>query len=362
MKKLTTEDFIEKAENIHGNRYNYSEANYINNITKVIIICPNHQYFVQSPDSHLHGSGCPKCVGKNKTSKEFIEQAIKIHGNKYNYEKVEYISSIKKITIICKTHNNYEQTPNSHLQGKGCPKCGGTNVSNTEEFIKKANIIHNHKYNYDKVNYINSNKKIVIRCLEHGEFSQTPNSHLNNKNCPKCSSKFISNTEKFIEQASKIHNLKYNYDKVNYINYNTKIIITCKIHEDFEQTPAKHLMGQGCSTCVHIISKPETEWLDSLNIPKEYRHKYLFINKKRYTVDALDPTTKIVYEFYGDYWHGNPDKYNSTGTNKISKTSYGELYQKTLNKETALKEAGYNLITIWESDFLQLQKELKKAA
>lgn len=122
-KRLTTEGFIEKAKKLHDNKYDYSKAEYVNTNTKVCIICPEHGEFWQTPSNHLQGKGCPKCKGKNKTTEEFIEKANIIHNNKYDYSKVEYKSNRTKVCIICPEHGEFWQTPHEHLHGCGCPKC-----------------------------------------------------------------------------------------------------------------------------------------------------------------------------------------------------------------------------------------------
>ena len=202
--------FIEKAIKVHGDKYDYSKVNYKNMRTKITIICPIHGEFEQTPDSHIYGNnGCPKCgdvsmVNKrfNKfTTKSFIEKAIKVHGYKYDYSKVNYINNSIKIKIICSIHGEFEQTPVLHLRGSGCPKCGNyllKNIksSNTKEFIKKAKEIHGDKYDYSKVVYKNAHDKVTIICPIHGEFLKSPNNHLSKKQgCPICSEiKQLKNT------------------------------------------------------------------------------------------------------------------------------------------------------------------------
>lgn len=188
--------FIEKAIKIHQNKYNYSKINYINNRIKICIICPIHGEFYQTPANHLQGCGCPKCVKNVKfTNENFIEKANKVHQNKYDYSKVIYENSRAKVCIICPKHGEFWQTPYNHLHGHGCPKCGKENLSKKlsqkksgmeETFMDKANKIHQNKYDYSKVKYINSKEKICIICPIHGSFWQIPNDHLSGKGCPKC--------------------------------------------------------------------------------------------------------------------------------------------------------------------------------
>ena len=182
--------FIEKAREIHGDKYDYSKIEYKGAHTKICIICPKHGEFWQTPTNHTHKTkphGCPKCKGGIKSScEEFIEKAKKIHGNKYDYSKVEYINNHTKVCIICPKHGEFWQIPNSHLSGKGCKFCIN-DVYDTDSFAKKATLIHNKRYSYKNVAYTNSHTKVNIICNTCGEtFMQTPNDHLSGKGCPYC--------------------------------------------------------------------------------------------------------------------------------------------------------------------------------
>lgn len=167
----------------------------------------------------------------------------------------------------------------------------------------------------------------------------------------KCSGKNKSTIDEFINKANKIHNNKYSYNNCNYINAKTEILITCDNHGDFYQTPNAHLSGKGCSQCSHTISKPSQLWLNQLNIPKNYREIKLKLNGILYKLDAYDPINKIVYEFNGDFWHGNPELYGLNDINPIAKKTFGELYRKTLEKKENLERHGFKVISIWESEF-----------
>lgn len=196
-----------------------------------------------------------------KTEK-FIEKAIKKHGDKYVYNKVNYVNNITGITIICNSHGEFTQRPNDHLSGYGCKKCGVESMKtktryNNDTFIEKANKIHDTKYDYSKVDYTNSQNKVTIVCKLHGEFMQLPANHLRGVGCPKCANDFTGSLkrhtkEEFVENAIKIHGIKYDYDQVNYLNNSTKVTIACDIHGTFEQTPSDHLSGCGCKKCGYI--------------------------------------------------------------------------------------------------------------
>jgi hypothetical protein len=198
MRKLTTEEFISKAKAIHGEKYNYSKVDYKGSTYKVIIICKNHGEFEQNSHDHLCGKGCKECgkliVGNRKSQEDFIAGCKTVHNNFYNYENVIYIQSKLKIDIVCPIHGQFSQIAEDHLLGKGCPTCGVLKntlhrTKSLDCFIEQANIIHKNKYNYFKVNYINSKENIIITCPIHGDFEQTPHKHLLGQHCPKCKMK-----------------------------------------------------------------------------------------------------------------------------------------------------------------------------
>ena len=218
-KKKTTQQFIYQANLIHKNKYDYSKTLYVDSQTKVCITCPEHGEFYQNPNNHINGCGCPKCKSINTSNVlksntiEFINKANKIHKNKYNYEKVNYINNKTKVLIICPIHGQFEQTPLIHLRGSGCPKCKLQERSNKmlctlEDFIIKANIVHNNKYDYSKVNYTGKRNKIIIICPIHGEFIQEAGHHLQGCGCPKCNT---SKGEKFIQNFLIQENIKFEY-------------------------------------------------------------------------------------------------------------------------------------------------------
>lgn len=154
----------------------------------------------------IREQGCPKCKGYNMTNDEFIEKSIKIHDNKYKYDDTFYKSKKDTVKIYCNEHGYFEQMPYLHLKGCGCPYCAGCARSNNEEFIIKANKIHNNIYDYSKVNYKNAKSKIEIICKKHGSFWQTPNKHLTGRGCPKCKN---SKSENFIKKYLKNNNIKF---------------------------------------------------------------------------------------------------------------------------------------------------------
>ena len=315
MKKLTNNEFIKKAREIHGDKYDYSKVDYINNKTKVCIICPEHGEFWQKPNYHLSACGCPKCkcdkIKKTKyiTTESFIQKAHEVHESKYDYSKVEYKGIFEKVCIICPEHGEFWQTPNNHLNNKrGCPKCGVKAVWDkrgritTESFIQKARNIHGDKYDYSKVEYINSQTKVCIICPEHGEFWQAPSKHLSGQGCSKCGVKAVWDkrgritTESFIQKAHEVHEGKYDYSKSNFTRKDIKLCIICPEHGEFWQTPSKHLNGQGCPKC-QGKNRTTKEFIEKSC--KTHNNKYNYSK-----VDYINSDTKvcIICPEHGEFW------------------------------------------------------------
>jgi hypothetical protein len=189
-KRKTTEEFINEARLKHGDKYDYSLVDYVNNKKNVKILCLKHSVFEQSPSNHIHNyrpQGCPHCVGRNKTTSSVINEFKEKHGSLYDYSLVRYVNNSSKVKIICKTHGVFEQTPSGHLSGSGCNSCAGNVKKTTEEFIHESKKLHGDKYDYRLVFYKSNNEKIKIICKEHGIFNQTPSSHLNGNGCLDCS-------------------------------------------------------------------------------------------------------------------------------------------------------------------------------
>lgn len=191
--KIDRYEFIWKAIQKHGYRYDYRKVVYTRSKDKVCIICREHGEFFQEATSHLQGSNCPHCYNASRKMKqiwdsdEFIEKAKDIFGDEYDYSKVEYDGIFKKVCIICKKHGEFYKSPSKHLRGQGCPKCIRFGVKLTDkEFIERSNSVHNYNYDYSKVDYRNIDTKVCIICKKHGEFYQTPHNHLQGRGCPLC--------------------------------------------------------------------------------------------------------------------------------------------------------------------------------
>lgn len=246
-----------------------------------------------------------------KSQADFINEAKNIFPQ-YDYSKTVYIKSKEKCVFICPIHGEFLQTPDNLLRKHGCPKCGilersGKKRSNTEEFIEKAKLIHNNKYDYSLVNYINAATKVNIICSKHGVFKQTPNKHLIGQGCPECGKETVSQksfltTEEFIEKAKLLHGDKYGYSLVNYIDTRTKVKIICPEHGVFEQIPEIHLMRCGCQKCSSYKGEEEiAKILKKNNIKFIQQHKFKDCKDKNLLpFDFYLPDYNLAIEFQGN--------------------------------------------------------------
>ena len=272
------------------------------------------------------------------TKEKFIDKAKLVHNNKYDYSNTEYISSHKKISILCPLHGVFEQSPTNHLSGFGCKKCGVDSASclissNSEKFIDKAKIVHNNKYDYSNISYKSAKTKIMIICPEHGIFSQTPDSHLRGRGCSKCANiekknKLLSNVIKFTVQSNKIHNNFYSYEKSSYVNSRTKLIIICPLHGEFEQTPNKHLSGHGCSTCRNNGSSTLNKIDNILSFEKEFTFNNC-VNIRKLPFDRYNKENNILLEFDGEqhfryksFWHKSVEVFEEQKLRDEIKTAF----------------------------------------
>ena len=237
MKAITKDEFIEKSKILHNNKYDYSKVNYVNRNTKVIIICPIHGEFEQAPREHLKGRGCCKCghertnASKVLSNDEFIRRAKQKHGNKYIYDKTVYKGFDVKVTVTCQTHGDFQVNAHQHISnGIGCPECALINMGparmTTEEFVIKAKTLHGNIYDYSKVKYVLSSKKVEIICPKHGSFWMSPNKHLTGECCPKCSE---TSGERLVSRI--LTDANYSFDSQFHIKVNSEI--RSKLRIDF---------------------------------------------------------------------------------------------------------------------------------
>jgi hypothetical protein len=181
MKKWDKQTFIERAKAVHGDKYDYSKVVYVNATTNIEIVCPTHGSFLQQPNSHINQKqGCKKCAGKYQDRDGFVADAIAIHDDRYDYSKVKYINSMTKVEILCREHGTFSMSPNSHVSV-------GRNRT-LAEIVRMAHNVHHNRYDYSLVEqYTVLHNKVSIVCPEHGPFEQTLRDHIHNKQgCPLC--------------------------------------------------------------------------------------------------------------------------------------------------------------------------------
>lgn len=295
-----------------------------------------------------------------KTIERFIRESTQTHGDKYDYLNSKYNKKTKQVNITCRIHGEFLQSFYVHIAGHGCMKCiedkNRLRATPIDKIIEKARAVHGNRYDYSMVDTPGIKFPMKIICKDHGLFIQSGEAHIHaQQNCPQCADTRLT-TEIFIERSIKKHGNKFDYSQVNYINHTTKVIIFCPKHGKSLQYPLHHIKTtHGCNKCGKNVSNGETKWLDTFNIPLENRSKRIDIESKHFKVDAYDPVTNTIYEFNGDFWHGNPDLFNLNDINNATKSTFRHLYNKTMAKAAALQAAGYNLISIWENDWNKQQ-------
>ena len=373
----TTEEFIAKAKAIHGEKYDYSKVMYVKNDEKVIIICPKHGEFLQTPMTHLRGNGCQKCgyetIGRKlkrseplksphprKTTEDFIKQATELQNGFYGYSKSVYVNDKTPLVITCPIHGDFLQTPNKHLIGHGCPKCRYEKSSRAlrrtlDDVIAKAKAVHGENtYDYSLISeYKNSKTKYPIRCKKHGVFMQTMNAHIDWKQgCPICGkeksieARKLTN-EEFLERASKRHKdiSNYSFEKtdVTHPNDNGKICITCKKHGDFWMLASNFIHGQGCPTCqINRLEGSVRGLLEENRIPYEYQKRFDFLGKQ--SLDFYLPNQNLSIECQGRQHFEPIDHYGGL---------QGYLVQKERDerKLTLCKENGIDILFYSNIDY-----------
>jgi len=311
---------------------------------------------------------------KKINSQFLIERYINIWGDRYDYSKLNYIKNNIKIIIICKKHGEFEQLPSNHCK-YGCKRCANeSNIRNNElkntskiNFESKSNLIHNNFYDYSKSEYINAVTKLIIICKTHGEFKITPNNHLRGKGCPGCGKELCIKSktkpfELYYNEFIKLYNNKYDYSSVIWKGGSSRITVICKYHGEFDIFPYLHKNGKECFKCSNRHSHISIDWLNYMKIKyltdiqhAENKGEYI-IPDSRYKADGYSDTINTIFEFHGDFWHGNPKLYDKTTLNPRLLVTYGELYEKTIEKSNFIKNKGYNIIEIWENDWKKFIK------
>ena len=284
--------------------------------------------------------GCPLCNHRSYkyTTEEFIQRAREVHGDKYDYSKAVYERKNKKVCIICPEHGEFWQAPEKHLSGQDCPKCQKNYRLTKEDFIRKARLAHGNKYDYSKVDFKNVETKVCIICPEHGEFWQTPHAHMTGQGCQKCYGNRKRTTEEFIELARNVHGDKYDYSKVEYQDNKTPVCIVCSTHGEFWQAPYNHIIQrQGCPKCAEELNVSEQRVISFLKENTDYQivpqYSPEWLGQKR--IDIYLPEKKIGIEYQGRQHFGPVDMFG--GEEGYEATRRRDKEKHALCKENGVK-------------------------
>lgn len=306
---------------------------------------------------------------KKKTQNQFIAQCISKYGDTYDYSKCVYVNDCTKLTIICRKHGYFQQTPSNHLSGFGCKLCGFEKRALAKTITQDECLIrfrekHGNRYGYDKVDYFKQDTPVTITCFKHGDFEQLPLLHWNGNGCRVCGYESTAHrqrmtTTEFIKRANEVHSNKYDYSDTVYVRGHGKVTIRCDKHGLFEQDAFNHLNGFGCKQCSPVgYSSPAIEWLNCMSVIHGIHIQHAenggetLIPNTLYRVDGYSNDGR-VWEFDGDYYHGNPKMYPRDGLFPHSKNgiTFGDMFNKTVRKKEKLASLGYNIISIWESEW-----------
>lgn len=374
-RRKTTEQFIAEATAVHGDAYDYSNTQYVRSTEKLSVRCRQcSSDFSVWPGHHLAGQGCSFCwplrrKGKRKkrTTETFIEAARQAHGDKFDYSKVEYKNSQTKVTIGCATCGLvFEQLANSHLRGTGCPHCsamrGGRKRARAFAalFEQRAREVHGDAYGYEQVVYHSNRKPVILYCRAcYDVFEQAPDNHLAGKGCSKCglmkrARTRTKSTLQFIDEALKVYGPGvFSYEDTEYVSAHQHVTIRCTACErSFNRTPASHLQKHECPFCCmgNSVSKAETAWLDSLNVP-ERQYRVTLPSGRTTRVDGYDPASNTVYAFLGSFWHADPRRCPPEEEHPVIGRLNEHIYRETLERLETLRAAGFVVVSVWEEDW-----------
>jgi very-short-patch-repair endonuclease len=358
--RSNTEEFINSANEIHNNIYNYDEVNYEGAGKKVKIKCSIHGLFEQTPREHLQGSDCYKCgiikrsLSKKMSLNEFKKQCNKKYNNRFNYDDIVFNLLTDKINLICPDHGPFQTRASTHMhRGSGCYKCGMKNASllrktPLHEFKEHCSKKYNNRFNYDNVVFDYTKDKINLICPDHGPFQTIVSTHMHRgSGCNKCA--FFSTSvrckktqEEVIEGFRNIHGNTFSYSKVEYKDTHSPVIIICLHHGEFKISPCHHLRGTGCSNCKNKTEGKLKIFLEE-NLLFEIETQFKLEECKRITYLPFDfciEELKIIIELDGDQHFVQVSNWSSPEYTQL-KDKY--KMQKALNN-------GYTIIRVLQDD------------
>lgn len=301
----TTEDIKQRSIAKFGEKFDYSKTIYSRQDVEMIITCPTHGDVEITFKQHMRSKhGCQKCdyeIPRLISLGKMLDKAKIIHNDKYDYSKVKFVNANDKVEIICPEHGSFWQGLYAHtVKGNKCPNCNKDSEKMTQEdFIARAITVHGEKYDYSKVEYRTRIAPVIVVCKTHGEFSLRPGSHLEGIGCKACFlDRYRSTTEEFIRKAKEIHGDTYDYSKVKYRGNKRPVEIVCRTHGSFWQRPNSHLSTRcGCRFCSDSKGEKEVEtFLKKYSIGhiREYR-----VIPYRFRYDFFIPELNIFIEYHG---------------------------------------------------------------
>jgi hypothetical protein len=316
-----------------------------------------------------------KMGGKRRNLSEFKRLSAEKFGvGTFNFDEFNYVDMKTKGLIICPCGHRNMISPVVHLRGDGgCRDCAniktGQRFADTQEgWIRKARAKHGEKYGYEKVKYLGQGVKVIITCRTCNEdFEQDPTSHATGGcGCPTCgiessrAAKFLTDDDiiKILEECASLHLVKYEYLSKSLENGRLMIQLLCPSHGPFKQRLDHHRKGHGCVKCCSSVSRCELEWIAYLTVAyasHSLQTQYK-IESTKYAADAYCKDLNRIFEFHGDFWHGNPAMYSCDEINPRTKTTYGRLYAKTLAKHDIYEKLGFAVSFVWESDWLRAKR------
>lgn len=307
--------------------------------------------------------------GKRRTLVDIRNLSVAKFGvDAFNFDGFNYIDMKTKGQLVCAFRHRFAVSPAVHLRGDGgCKKCANKKVGKMfadtqEDWIKKSKETHGECYGYEKSVYRGQKEKVIITCRTCGEdFEQNPTSHAQGCGCPKCgieksrAARFLTDDDvrAKLDACSHLHPVKYVYLSSSSQDGRLIVSLVCPSHGVFEQRLDHHINGHGCVRCCSSISRSELEWIaylavsyNSYTLQTQYK-----VASTNYSADAYCKELNRVFEYHGDFWHGNPNVFKESDMNPRTRTTFGELYAKTLQKHATYERLGYNVTAVWEHDW-----------
>lgn len=345
---MTREEFLRRAEEVHGNTYDYSEVVLEKSTVPVSILCKVHGVFKQKPTLHLAGQGCRKCGSsragsKVRLSEEALRQRLyKVHGDRYGYEKIGERRN-GKITLVCQTHGDFRASLSNLLHNQsGCPECGRLEAGRKarlpyDEYVRRFREVHGDRFEYGEIYYNESTARVAVKCATHGWFDQVVQDHLKGAGCSVCSAP-VYDQETFIEAARGVHGDRYDYSMVDYTKSLEHVTIICPDHGEFQQPPNYHInMGYGCPRCAGVgPSTSQLEIYEFLNKHVECKsEQQMSQSPKRF--DIFVPSLNLAVEYHGLVWHS---------------TKFAKDPRRDYKKHLEAEASGVRVIHIYSDEWL----------